>query len=118
MKFDQPMLCSECARQGVKRDFNMSQWGYVDTLDVLRAVDSRIVGDCAKLQCLLRRCGSEKGFLRAHRALDDCVALRDVIVHVSAALDCSPSALLRPFIRSLDAAATHIGLSMLLDSKK
>ena len=112
LKFDCPMLCSECIRQSVSWT-SLMYWRYVDTLEVLRAVDSGVVGGCVKLQCLVQRCAPHSD-LRSHRALDDSIALRDVVLHVSGALGVSPSALLRPFIVSMEAACTRASMHMLL----
>ena len=50
------------------------RWLYVDTLHVVGAFEH----SCKKLQCLVKLLG-ETADLRAHRALDDTVALRHVI---------------------------------------
>ena len=97
-KFDFPFMLQECLRTGVGPALMLS-WVYVDTLDVLRATDR--AGECAKLQCALRVCCGPPT-LRAHRALDDCVALEAVVRHVSASLGNKPWELLRPFAFQLD----------------
>ena len=74
-KFDFPFLLQACLRAGIG-PAAMLRWVYVDTLDVLRATDR--AGECAKLQCALRVCCGPPT-LRAHRALDDCVALEAVV---------------------------------------
>ena len=45
-------------------------WYFVDTLHVLRALDSDLTGGCVKLQCLLTRLQACDSSLMAHRALD------------------------------------------------
>ena len=65
-KFDFPFLLSECMRQEVPLAV-FAEWRYVDTLSLLRAVESSFHGGCVKLQCLLRFVGDD-GRLRAHRA--------------------------------------------------
>jgi DNA polymerase III epsilon subunit-like protein len=109
-KFDFPFLLSECLRVGLG-PAAMSSWIYVDTLDVLSATDR--AGECKKLQCALRACCGSAN-LRAHRALDDCIALGAVVRHVSASLGIKPWALLRPFAYRLDETATIAQMSALL----
>ena len=109
-KFDFPFLLSECMRAGIGPAV-MSSWIYIDTLDVLRATDR--AGECKKLQCALRVC-SGPPTLRAHRALDDCIALEAVVRHVSASLGIRPWALLRPFALRLDETSTVAQMNALL----
>ena len=109
-KFDFPFLLAECMRAGVG-PAAMSSWIYIDTLDVLRATDR--AGECKKLQCALRVCSGPPS-LRAHRALDDCIALEAVVRHVSSYLGITPWALLRPFAYRLDENATVAQMSALL----
>ena len=109
-KFDFPFLLSECIRAGVGSGV-MSAWAYVDTLDVFRAVDC--VGECAKLQCAFRSCGG-RHCLRAHRALDDCIALGAIVHHISFSLGVTPWMLLRHFATRLDEDSTCAGLSALM----
>ena len=109
-KFDFPFLLSECMRAGIGSGA-MAAWVYVDTLDVLRAADS--AGECKKLQCAFRSCSGSPG-LRAHRALDDCLALGCVVRHISESFGVSPWMLLRHFATRLDEVSTCLGLSALL----
>ena len=109
-KFDFPFLLSECMRSSVG-PAAMSSMIYVDTLDVLRATSE--AGDRKKLQCSLRVCCGPPS-LRAHRALDDCIALEAVVRHVSAALGIRPWALLRPFAFRLDEPAAISQMSALI----
>ena len=109
-KFDFPFLLSECMRAGIGSGV-MAAWVYVDTLDVLRAADS--AGECKKLQCAFRSC-SGSSCLRAHRALDDCLALGCVVRHISESFGVTPWMLLRHFATRLDEASTCLGLSALL----
>ena len=89
----------------------MAAWSYVDTLDVLTATDC----ECRKLQCAFRAfTGPPHPGLRAHRALDDCIALAAVIRRISGSLGVTPWMLLRPFATRLDEASTRAGLSALL----
>ena len=85
---------------------------YVDSLDVVKALDSQAHGGCVKLQCLLRHLARAED-LRAHRALDDCYALRSVVDTLAASLGVSPSLLLKPFVYEFDSNATLMNLSLL-----
>ena len=109
-KFDFPFMLQECLRARVGHAA-MSSWVYVDTLDVLRATDR--AGECAKLQCALRVCCGPPT-LRAHRALDDCVALEAVVRHVSASFGIKPWELLRPFAFRLDGASAGAQMNALI----
>jgi DNA polymerase III alpha subunit (gram-positive type) len=67
IKFDFPFLLSECYRNSVVWE-DIATWKFVDTLDVVRALDPEVYGGCQKLQCLLQRVDCCD--LQAHRALD------------------------------------------------
>ena len=88
----------------------MSNWIYVDTLDVLPATDR--AGECKKLQCAIRVYGGLPS-LRAHRALDECIAVEAVVRHMSAFLGIKPWALLHPFACRLDETASVAQMSAL-----
>ena len=77
VNFDLPLLMAECLRHGLSCGC-FEQWLFMDTL---HAVQSARV--CKKLQCLVRDLG-DPGDLRAHRALDDCIALRHVVTALAA----------------------------------
>ena len=111
IKFDFPFLCAEILRAGIAPDDNMTAWVYVDTLDVLRVTDHP--GECNKLQCAFRSCSGPPS-LRAHRALDDCLALASVVQHISASLGVAPFTLLRQFAARMDENATCAQLTALL----
>ena len=87
-----PYLLSAAMRAGIAPGV-MATWCYVDTLDVLRATNC---AECQKLQCAFRAF-NERSCLRAHRALDDCIALGSVVRHISASFGVTPWALLRHF---------------------
>ena len=84
----------------------------MDSLDVVRALDSQAHGGCVKLQCLLRRLAREAD-LRAHRALDDCYALRSVVGTLAASFGVSSSLLLKPFVCEFDSNAIVMNLVFL-----
>ena len=111
MKFDFPILCSECFRNEIALS-NLEHWRFVDTLDVARALSNELHGGCVKLQCLLRHLAHAED-LRAHRALDDCYALRSVLGSLAASLGVSPWLLLKPFVFAFDSNATLLNLSLL-----
>ena len=110
IKFDFPFLCAEVLRAGIA-PVDMTAWVYVDTLDVLRVTDH--TGECNKLQCAFRSCSGPPS-LRAHRALDDCIALRSVVQHISASLGVAPFVLLRQFASRMDENTTCSQLVALL----
>jgi DNA polymerase III epsilon subunit-like protein len=112
LRFDFPMLASECRRHGVSWSA-LAQWRYVDTLEILHAMTRGEAGECLKLQCLARKCCAG---LRAHRALDDAIALRTVLVHLAERLGLNLPQLIRPFVKEMDAATTAAHLTVLLDS--
>ena len=66
-RFDFPFLLSECYRNSLSWG-DIVAWRFVDTLDVLKAMDPGVYGGCQKLQCLLQR--TDCCDLQAHRALD------------------------------------------------
>ena len=110
LKFDFPFMCSQCIRHGI--DINLlAQWIYADSLEVFRAFDSHMHGGCVKLGCLLQSLAPGAQF-HAHRALDDCRALKHVIESLAVSLGVSPRALLHPFAVERDAVTTayHIGM--------
>ncbi len=113
-RFDFALLLFEVERHGLSWA-PLERWRFVDTLDVLQAVGFEDVGGCFKLQCLARVAGGTEN-LRAHRALDDCVALRAVMEHVAARLGISLLDLLRPFVVELDPPASVAQVSALLEA--
>ena len=72
-KFDFAMILFECRRHGCKWEPSFADGLVVDTLPIVQSVVADL-GGCAKLQCLVRGHCAE---LQAHRALDDCIALRN-----------------------------------------
>ena len=88
----------------------LTRWKYADTLAVAKAAGML---DCVKLQCMLRATGCE-GELRAHRALDDAIALRGVVKYMAEALGVSTPNLLRRFVCELDLPASAAQLYSVL----
>ena len=109
MKFDFPMLVSECLRHDCNL-FELGSFYYCDTLPVLRAVGANVADGCARLQCLARSCNCAGGD-RAHRALEDTLALRAVVHHCACMLGLAPAALLCPFVCRFDVEATLMARS-------
>ena len=103
LKFDFAILVSEVMRS--KSDYlPLQRFGYVETLDVFRPVST----GCVKLQCLCREHTVGDGHLRAHRALDDAIALRDVVVTQAERLGVTLCQLLAPFVMECDLSETLI----------
>jgi DNA polymerase III epsilon subunit-like protein len=102
LRFDFAMLVSEVFRSGA--DFKpLQRWLYVDTLDVFKAG----AAPCVKLQCLYKELVAE-GSLRAHRALDDAIALRSVAVTQAERYGIGLRELFAPFIVECDVEETMV----------
>ena len=108
IRFDFPMLLFECLRHG--RSLSpFEDWLFVDSLLIVQGVVA-MLGGCAKLQCLVRgRCAE----LQAHRALDDCIALRAVLQHLADLLGIPVLDVLRPFAMKFDANASLAQMSVM-----
>ena len=103
LKFDFAILASEVMRS--KSDYlPLQRFGYVETLDVFRPIST----GCVKLQCLCREHAVSDGHLRAHRALDDAIALRDVVVTQAERLGVTLCQLLAPFVMECEFGETLI----------
>ena len=111
-RFDFPMLLSQCKRCGMALDV-FTKLCYADTLGMYRCTDACLHMGCLKLQCWLRVVKDEQP-LRAHRALDDAVALRSVLNCVAASLGVRALPLVRPLAVELDLIATDAQLSVVL----
>ena len=100
--FDFPMLLCNCLRLGGATG-HLARYAYVDTLDLCRATSGTTLLDgCLKLQCLFRACSCPRSGLRAHRALDDCIALRSVTCHIASAIGMGEAELLGKFAFEID----------------
>ena len=106
--FDYAMLLTECYRAFLPV-YQLPRWKYVDTLSVARAIGTRMFG-CMKLQCMRCTTGRADG-LRAHRALDDAVALKEVVCCMAESFGVPVLTLLAPFARELDVSASVAQLS-------
>ena len=112
LQFDFPMLLSHCIRHDVDPGF-LKSCAFVDTLAVLRALNEEIYGGCPKLQCVRSKLASGAS-LRAHRALDDCFALREITAHVAASFGMRVDAFLKMFAIDLDYEASMRQLGAML----
>ena len=115
IKFDFPFPLSECYRARMPLDF-FAKLKYVDTLSIVRAIDGQLYGGCMKLQCMLLHLGErgEGTSLRAHRALDDAIVLRDVVNNIAHRLGVSTNCLLSVFSHELDLGASIAHLSSIV----
>ena len=80
---------------------------------MLRGVGGK---SCFKLSCLVREM-AEASDLRAHRALDDVVALRHVAASMTQVCGVSLSSLLLSFAQELDLPSSLAQTSVLMDEK-
>ena len=97
MRFDIPLLLREVLRHGCNA-FQLAEYRYADSLHLVRAAaDLGVADGGCRLQCLGRSCCCS--CTRAHRALEDTVALRHVVHHFVAVL-------LQPFVYEFDVVAT------------
>jgi DNA polymerase III epsilon subunit-like protein len=108
VRFDFPLLLCEVLRHGLPC-WPFAQWLFVDTLTALQATARH---GCVKLQCLSLRVLAETG--RAHRALDDCVSLRQVMDAAAVGLGVSTSSLLARFAQELDLPSSLAQLAVLM----
>ena len=113
VRFDFAVLLFECHRHGV-RATPFRHWFFIDTLHVLEGARDELGGACFKLQCLVNAAVDTQE-LRAHRALDDCIALRHVMHSVASRLGCSIIDLLRPFAVQWDESASSAQIAALLE---
>ncbi len=104
------MLVSEALRHGCNV-YQLTEFKYVDTLEVVRACGLGVADGCAKLQCLGRCCGGSSG--RAHRALEDTMVLRSATRHIAEILGTSVDAVLKLFVREFDVCAALAGRVLL-----
>ena len=102
------MLLAECLRHCVPCEC-FKRWIFVDTLHVVSTFNH----SCKKLQCLVKQLG-ETADLRAHRALDDTVALRNVSKVLAERVGCTLPELMRRFALDLDFDKSLAVLSILL----
>ena len=111
VRFDFPLLLCEVLRHGLPC-WPFERWLFVDTIAVLQATTQH---GCMKLQCLSLRLMAETG--RAHRALDDCASLRQVMTSIALASGAALPVLLKRFGQELDLASSLAQLAVLMDTE-
>ena len=112
-RFDFAVLLFECHRHRLPMT-PFRRWFFVDTLHVLASAKVELGGACLKLQCLANT-AIDTGELRAHRALDDTIALRQVVHSAASRLGCSVIDLLRPFSVQWDEQASTAQVAALIE---
>ena len=112
-RFDFAVLLFECQRHNLSTSI-FRHWLFVDTLHILECTKAELGGACLKLQCLIHAAADTRN-LRAHRALDDCVAMRLVVHQIASKLDCSVTDLLRRFAYRWDEQASIPQIAALAD---
>ena len=105
-------MLSECLRNRMAVDC-FERWFFVVTLDLFRAVDAELINGCYKLQCL-RHCAQSRVSLSAHRALSDCLVLRDVTVWLAERLGHTVEVLLGRFAVIVNMQQTIVNMSSVL----
>ena len=85
----------------------------MDTLEALREVRHRA---CLKLQCMVREM-ADASDLRAHRALDDVIALRHVAATAAQSRGVTVTLLLLRFALELDLPSSLAQTSVLMDDQ-
>ena len=111
-RFDFAVLLFECERHNLSIS-PFRRWLFVDTLHVLEATKTELGAACLKLQCLFNTMADGRG-LRAHRALDDWIALRHVVHSVACRLDCTVADLLCKFAFQWDEPASRSQVAALI----
>ena len=112
-RFDFAVLLFECHRHRLPTA-PFRHWFFVDTLHVLESAKAELGGACFKLQCLVT-VAVDTQELRAHRALDDCIALRHVMHSVASRIGCSVTDLLRQFAFRWDEQASSAQVAALIE---
>jgi len=108
IRFDFPMLLCELLRHGISTMI-LERWYFVDTLQVFKSLNEY---GCTKLQCTAKDLMIDSG--HAHRALDDCIALRRIAVILAERIGISMKELLSRFLVELDLASSAAQLAMLM----
>lgn len=122
-RFDFPVLCAECWRHGLPLS-RLEECSFADSLDLPAEALGAGGAGCLKLQCLVAStghsaspCGLPQGLphgsRRRHRALDDALALRDVLVTAASRLGVKVADLLGQVSCRLDSSATEATLQVL-----
>ena len=109
VRFDFALLLCECLRHRMSCDC-FRRWLFVDTLHVIKALAEH---SCKKLGCMVKTLGTD---LRAHRALDDCIALRHVGVALAERVGMTLPMLLEQFALELDLDTSVAQISVLMSA--
>ena len=113
-RFDFAMLLFECERHQLSMS-PFRKWLFVDTLHVLEATKAELGAACLKLQCLYNTM-TDGTNLRAHRALDDCIALRLCCHTVACRLGCTVADLLCKFAFQWDEQTSRVQIAALIEA--
>ena len=108
IRFDFPLLLCELLRHNLSTAV-FERWYFADTLHVFK--DCNRYG-CIKLQCLAKDTMTDPG--HAHRALDDCIALRKITDIFAHRLGTSTRHLLSLYLVELDLTSSIAHLSVLI----
>jgi len=109
IRFDFPFLLCECQRNKISVGC-FEHWLFADTLHICQAFPDH---GCSKLQCLIRSLSRGED-LRAHRALDDCIALRRVVIALAWKAGVSLPSLMHSFAVAVDLDSSIAQISVLL----
>lgn len=109
-RFDFPILLFECARHEIPWGF-LERCLFVDTLHVLRATGQEPDTRCLKLQCLVSKAARAPSGLNAHRALDDCLALRAVMELCSESYSIPVVDMMKLFAQRLDPISSAVQMA-------
>jgi len=109
LRFDFPFLLCECQRNKISVGC-FEHWLFADTLHICQAFPEH---GCLKLQCLFRSLSGGED-LRAHRALDDCIALRRVVIAFAWKAVVSLPSLMHRFAVGVDLDSSIAQISVLL----
>ena len=113
LRFDFAMLLFECARHKLPMT-PFRRWLFLDTLHVVDSAKGELGNACSKLQCLVNTLADTQD-LRAHRALDDTLALRHVMHSIAYSLGCPLTDLLLPHAVEWDEQASVAQVAALLE---
>ena len=108
IRFDFPVMLAECHRHCIETHC-FERWLFADTLHLFQGGHG-----CCKLQCLVKDLYAPNE-LKAHRALDDCIALRRVVESAAQRLGVSLSTLLEKIAVHVDMPSSLAQLSVLME---
>ena len=110
LRFDFPFLLCECHRHKISVGC-FEHWLFVATLHIGQAFPEH---GCLKLQCLIRSLSGAAEDLRAHRALDDCIAPRRVVMAFVWKAGVNLPSLMHNFAEVVDLDSSIAQISVLL----